>query len=167
MSATEIRCSFCGDDIDIQFNCESHGLCIDCCSTWLKSISVDAGKLRTHASMNWIGCPGLSNEDGALAGQWCDCPIPFETIPSNVETIDDFFEAAERIWKSRQDELVDTLNLRCPSCRTVLDPEAEACTAMCCSYCSAQFCFACLEQFPNQETAHQHVPLVHGERSCI
>jgi hypothetical protein len=166
-------CSICGCDDDTLFGCGIHGLCIDCCTTWLASITVDAGKLRTHASHDWIGCPGLNQEDGetaaassATSNQWCDRPIHFEQLIL-IPKIDELLAAVDRVWKSRLDELTDTLNLRCPSCRTVLDPEAEACTAMCCSFCSAHFCFACLVQFPNPEASHQHVPAAHGCESAF
>ena len=140
-----------------------HGLCGACCTAWLGSLAEDAAKLRSHASEAWVGCPAVCD------GRWCDRPITFAALAAATAGTSGGSAAAAaagaaagRVWRARVEEVRDALNLRCPCCRAVLDPEPEACTAMACAMCSGHFCFACLERFPTAAAAHSHVPRAHG-----
>ena len=126
-------CAICGGPEEEGVSCEDHHqLCAECCRSWLNSISEDAAKLRSHAGEAWLGCPHVGAD-----GTWCDRPLLFEAISASMPPSGGYSDpmgtvtaAAGRVWQTRLGELREALNLYCPSCRTVLDPDPEACTAM-------------------------------------
>eukprot|EP00854_Cymbomonas_tetramitiformis_P010217 gene10217-12088_t len=73
--------------------------------------------------------------------------IPFEAIEEatgDPVLNKQLLEKACRVWKTRQAELLNKLNVLCPVCKELQDPDPDACRAM-------------------QEDAHEHVAERHGD----
>jgi len=157
-------CIFCTDaQGDGGVSCGEHYICYSCLEAWVSSLAQDAPKLRSHATPDSVACPACPAAEGSNERtKWCGRPIALAHIISSwVPAASSLADAVSLVWQTRLEECREALNLRCPGCRTVLDPSPDACTAMCCSRCAAHFCFACLERQPSAEAAHRHVPAAH------
>ena len=62
----------------------------------------------------------------------------------------------------RATDLVMAIELRCPSCDMVRDPNPDGCAALCCPHCGRYYCSVCAALFNNGNAAHKHAHAVHG-----
>lgn len=133
-------------------------MCADCMEGWCCAQTTQ-GTLAS--ALNAIRCPGPPKGCCSVTTR-CNTHIPLHEIAPFVTetTINKLREQVgiERYYK----EASDRLNLRCPDCRIVTDPDPDACAAMMCANCGAHFCWVCFQLFESKAEVYKHVPVAHN-----
>lgn len=149
-------------------HCENkHFLCHNCFPPYVTSLIEDAGRMADNNFEIHCCYPGCTARPwnphevrlmltGELLEKYISCLVRQLQILENKEQL-----LAAGIDKDDIDSLMnsitDSLNLCCPSCHIVIDPNPDGCAAIRCGACGKHFCLLCLEEQQNSSKCHSHV----------
>ena len=175
---TEISqpCVICGEMKTKGLNCSGasrHLTCLECFPSYLNSICENAVRLK--AGQFCIACPNQVPALGCNSEVWGFEEV-MEALTAHVDAeqkaigkrvlrkYHDTVRMAALLHTEKDDpelqethmQLVEALNLKCPRCHFLLDPNPDGCMAMTCATCTVNFCFLCLEMSENEKLCHAH-----------
>ncbi|KAJ1430637.1 hypothetical protein B484DRAFT_448813 [Ochromonadaceae sp. CCMP2298] len=135
----------------------SHFVCAECFGGYVDSLCKDVGKFSDAEYR--VSCPF----PGCRAPPWTTLQVR-STLDGPAQ--DQYVELLLELLRSARGKpkgeinsgcLVETLNLKCPSCGTVLDPNPDGCCAMRCLGCASYFCWLCFSTCVSSAACHDHV----------
>jgi hypothetical protein len=164
------KCSICLDQGSNGLHCENgHTICRNCLTPYIETTSQDAGKLKDGLYV--IECPEPDCDSRPYnVAELIQHGGSAHSVNSYVSTLVEICKhkennSAKETESKRQmvPHLLDALNLKCPnrSCRAVLDPTPDGCSAVRCAACATYACFLCFMACDNSSSCHRHV------RECV
>jgi len=148
---------------------EKHFLCLDCCDSYIKSLKT-SDISECDGSFRCFMCEGRYEDFGKKIGKETQQAVVNLVCRKIEEKLCKEFDLrleealkAERerslielTVRMHHDEIIDLLNMRCPSCQKVF-VDWDGCTALSCVHCSSWFCAYCFHLDENSHDSHQHV----------
>jgi hypothetical protein len=166
-------CSICLDSKSKGLSCEAnHFICVDCFSPYVESICDDMGKLKDNkfevacpvpncTSPHWNSFHIRTILEGKALEKYIDTLIKACSQADAAPAVNTSAAVAagpdsDKI-KATAAMIVDSLSMKCPKCKVVLDPNPDGCCAMKCLGCATYFCWLCFATQSNSTVCHQHV----------
>jgi ankyrin repeat protein len=165
-AATRALCLICLEEVSTRrgLACpEGHLICSACLQGYICSL---AGSVKLRSSNGALDCLGEHQQPFSFCRSMVE-PLLFgdglrlylETMET-METTETPDVGEVHTPESIQPELHKALNLSCPSCGVLCDPDPDGCIAMTCNSCHVAFCWLCFQACGRD--AHPHCHVEHG-----
>eukprot|EP00900_Chrysochromulina_parva_P026889 jgi/Chrpa1/8834/Chrysochromulina_OHIO_Genome00020052-RA len=138
---------------------EGHLICSECLQGYICSL---AGSAKLRSSNGSFECLGAHEQPFSFDRSRVEPLLYGDGLRLYLETMETFGSPDGEVFtpESIQPKLHEALNLTCPSCEEICDPDPDGCIAMRCSRCNVAFCWLCFEVCGSD--AHPHCREVHG-----
>ena len=138
---------------------EGHMICSKCLQGYICSL---AGSAKLRSSNGSLDCLGAHEHAFSFDRSRVEPLLYGDGLRLYLETMEAVGSPDGEVFtpESIQPKLHEALNLSCPSCDEVCDPDPDGCIAMRCSRCNVAFCWLCFEVCGSD--AHPHCREVHG-----
>jgi hypothetical protein len=162
----KFECCICLEQKLNGLHCESrkHFTCLECLTPYVELLCQDVGKLRDATFQVRCPVPRCPSPhwhsylihyilDGYALDRYIDTLVKVCNQEVPVQDDDQILTETQGLVQ----HIVDSLSLKCPWCRIVLDPTPDGCCAMRCENCGTHFCWLCFKICTNSASCHDHL----------